>query len=116
MDAMALAYTRFADEHRAQFEVMFAALLDTGAAELGGGRNLRILEEIIREAQQTGEVRQGDSALLARVVWALVHGASMLRMDRDSEEPHFIRFSTEALRSGLSNPRMLSVPSQAGDV
>ena len=83
MDAMALAYARFADEHRAQFEVMFAALLEPGgAAEIGGGRNLRILEEIIREAQQTGEVRQGDPALLARVVWALVHGASMLRMGR----------------------------------
>ena len=76
MDAMALAYARFADEHRAQFEVMFAAVLEPGgAAEAGGGRNLRILEEAIGKAQQTGEVRQGDPALLARVVWALVHGA-----------------------------------------
>ena len=113
MDAMALAYARFADEHRAQFELMFAALLETGAAEIGGGRNLRILEEIIREAQQAGEVRQGDPVLLARVVWALVHGASMLRMSEDSEEPAFIRFSTEALRSGLSNRQMPSVSPQA---
>ena len=110
MDAMALAYARFADEHRAQFEVMFAALLEPGgAAEAGGGRNLRILEEAIREAQQTGEVRQGDPALLARVVWALVHGASMLRMEGEGAEPPFIRFSTEALRSGLSNRQMPSV-------
>jgi AcrR family transcriptional regulator len=101
MDAMALAYARFAHEHRAQFEVMFAALVESGATEIGGGRNLKILEEIIREAQQTGEVRQGDPALLARVVWALVHGASMLRMGGDCEEPSFIRFGTEALRSGL---------------
>ena len=28
MDAMALAYARFADEHRAQFEVMFAAITE----------------------------------------------------------------------------------------
>ena len=102
MDAMALAYACFADEHRAQFEVMFAALLEPGgAAVAGGGRNLRILEEVIREAQRKGEVRQGDPALLARVVWALVHGASMLHIDRDSAELPFIRFSTEALRSGL---------------
>jgi AcrR family transcriptional regulator len=110
MDAMALAYVRFAEEHRAEFEVMFAAALEPGgAAEAGGGQNLRILEEIIREAQKTGEVRQGDPVLLARVVWALVHGASMLRMDGDSAEAHFIRFSTEALRSGLSNRQMTSV-------
>ncbi len=106
MDAMSLAYARFADEHRAQFEVMFAAMQEPGAAEIGGGRNLRILEEIIRDAQQTGEVRQGDPALLARVVWALVHGASMLRMGGEGAESHFIRFSTEALRSGLSNGPM----------
>ena len=102
MDAMALAYARFADEHRAQFEVMFSAALEPGgAAEAGGGRNLKILEEAIREAQQTGEVRQGDPALLARVAWALVHGAGMLRMDADSADRPFVRFSTEALRSGL---------------
>jgi AcrR family transcriptional regulator len=116
MDAMALAYARFADEHRAQFEVMFAAVREPGgAAEAGGGRNLRILEEIIREAQRKGEVRQGDPALLARVVWVLIHGASMLRMDRDNAERPFIRFSTEALRSGLSNRQMPSVYPQTDD-
>ena len=116
MDAMALAYARFADEHRAQFEVMFAAVLQPGgAAEAGGGRNLRILEEAIRKAQQTGDVRQGDPALLARVVWALVHGASMLRRDGESAEPPVIRFSTEVLRSGLSNRQMPSVAPQAAD-
>ncbi len=113
MDAMAVAYARFAQEHRAQFEVMFAALLEPGgAAEAGGGRNLRILEEIIREAQHTGEVRQGDPAVLARVVWALVHGASMLRMDEGHVELAFMRFSTEALRSGLNNRQLPAASGQ----
>ena len=111
MDAMALAYARFADEHRAQFEVMFAAVLQPGgAAEAGGGRNLRILEETIRQAQQTGEVRQGDPALLARVVWALVHGASMLRRDGENVQPPLIRFSTEVLMSGLRSQQPPAVP------
>ena len=83
---------------------MFAAVLERpGAAETAAGRNLRILEEIISEAQKTGEVRQGDPVLLARVIWAMVHGASMLRIDEGSAERPFIRFSTEALRSGLIN-------------
>lgn len=102
MDAMALAYARFAEEHRAQFEVMFAALAADGDAAAGSGRNLRLLEEAIREAQRKGEVRQGDPGLLARVVWALVHGASMLRLGGVSAELPFILFSTEILRSGLS--------------
>jgi len=110
MDAIALAYARFANERRAQFEVMFAAVLEPGgAAETAASRNLRILEEIIREAQKTGEVRPGDPVLLARFVRAQVHSASMLRMDGDSAEAPFIRFSTEALRSGLSNREMPSV-------
>ena len=100
MDAMALAYARFAVEHRAEFEVMFAAALESGgAAEAGGGQNLRILEEIIREAQKTGEVRQGDPVLLARVVWAMVHGASMLRIDEGNAERPFIRFSPDFSRA-----------------
>ena len=115
MDAMALAYARFADEHRDQFEVMFAAVLKPGgAAEAGGGRNLKILEESIREAQRNGAIREGDPALLARVVWALVHGASMLRREGDSTDETLIRLSTEVLRSGLSSQQAPAVSPQAG--
>jgi hypothetical protein len=60
-----------------------------------------MLTDTIRAAQRRGEVRPGDPALLARVVWALAHGASMLQRDR--VEPQFIRFSNEVLRSGLND-------------
>jgi hypothetical protein len=66
-----------------------------------------MLTDTIREAQQRGEVRPGDPALLARVVWALVHGASMLQRDRT--EPQFIRFSNEVLRSGLNDGHAPSI-------
>ena len=116
MDAMALAYARFADEHRSEFEVMFAEVLAVGVARAaGGGRHLAILEATIREAQQNGEVRPGDPALLARAVWALVHGAGVLRLDTISLEPDFIRFSTEVLRSGLSSRPAPSVSPPAAD-
>jgi hypothetical protein len=52
MDAMALSHARFAGEHRAQFKLMFSAVLETGAAGIGGGRNLRILEEMIRQGSK----------------------------------------------------------------
>ena len=101
MDAMGIAYFRFANEHFAQFEVMFNALLEAGGgAAAESGRGFAILTETVREAQHQGEVRPGDPALLARVVWALVHGASMLQR---AGEPQFISFSNEVLRSGLND-------------
>jgi AcrR family transcriptional regulator len=114
MDAMGIAYFRFAQEHPAHFEVMFNSLLEAGggtAAE--SGMVFKMLTETIREAQQQTEVRPGDPALLARVVWALVHGASMLQ--RDSAEPQFIRFSNEVLRSGLNDTQGPSISAPAGD-
>ena len=114
MDAMSIAYFRFAQEHPAHFEVMFNALLEAGggtAAE--SGPVFTMLTETVREAQQQGEVRQGDPALLARVVWALVHGVSMLQ--RDSAESQFIRFSNEVLRSGLNDGPGPSISPQARD-
>jgi AcrR family transcriptional regulator len=101
MDAMCIAYFNFAREHPAYFEVMFNALFEACSQAAETGRVFAMLKEIIRAAQQQGEVRQDDPTLLARVVWALVHGASMLQ--RDTEETHFIRFSGEILRSGLSD-------------
>jgi hypothetical protein len=85
---------------------MFAAVLEAGdAVAAGGGGNLRILEDMIRQAQQRGEIRQGDPGLLARIVWALVHGASM-PIGGNEAEPCFIRFSAEVLRSGLIDRQM----------
>ena len=102
MDAMSVAYFDFARDHTAHFEVMFNSLLQAGggvAAETG--RVFAILKEVIHEAQQRGEVRQGDSALFARVVWALVHGVSMLQ--RNSADSQSIRLTNELLRSGLND-------------
>jgi AcrR family transcriptional regulator len=115
MDAMAVAYVRFANEHRAQFEVMYAALLEGSSSADGSGRGFMLFKETIREGQQHDEVRPGDPALLAHVVWALVHGVSVLRMDWDDLEPEFSRFSGQVLRSGLSERLRPAVSPQAAD-
>jgi AcrR family transcriptional regulator len=114
MDAMGIAYFRFATDHPAHFEVMFNALLEAGGgAAAESGRGFKLLTETIREAQQQREVRPGDPALLARVVWALVHGASMLQ--GDAAEPQFLRFCREVLRSGLNDGHGPQISSQARD-
>jgi AcrR family transcriptional regulator len=109
LPAMALAYVRFAAEHPAYYEVMFG--WPGGLTERpktpgeSAARAFGILEETIRQGQKTGEVQAGDSVLLARLVWAQVHGISMLRLAPDLSAngagTHFIEFSSEVLQTGL---------------
>jgi hypothetical protein len=72
-------------------------LIEEFALAAESGRGFTMLKDIIREAQQRGEVRRGDPSLLARVALALVLGASF-----DSEDPYFVCVSNEVLRSGLN--------------
>jgi AcrR family transcriptional regulator len=108
-EAMAVAYVRFAMEHRAHFEVMFGGggepqYLDA-SGEIEANRSFSVLEETVREGQQAGEVIEGDSVALARVLWALVHGISTLGLEQEAkngrEDADFTRFCTSVLQSGL---------------
>lgn len=100
MAAMAEAYVSFANEHRPYFDVMFSAPPHPGCgSEKAGERAFGILEGAIREGQRIGEIRAGDTVMLARSVWAMVHGISTLRLD--AGEPGFVRQTAEVLRSGL---------------
>jgi AcrR family transcriptional regulator len=112
IEAMGIAYVRFANDHRSHFEVMFAEPPEPGCPPSeAGARAFGILEQTIREGQQRGEVRAGDSLLLARTVWALVHGTSMLRLD--AEQPGFVQFSSEILRTGLDKSPSAVIPVEA---
>jgi AcrR family transcriptional regulator len=106
MSAMGLAYVRFAADHRAHFEVMFRPL-DPPRMSPAGARAFAILENTIREGQQSGDVRPGDSAALARLVWSMVHGISMLHLGQDAAGRKFTRLCTEILRAGLQPAALL---------
>jgi AcrR family transcriptional regulator len=101
ISAMGLAYVRFAADHRAHFEVMFRPL-DEPRMSPAGARAFAILEDTIREGQQSGDVRPGDSAAIARLVWSMVHGISMLHLGQNEAGAKFTLFSTEILLAGLS--------------
>jgi AcrR family transcriptional regulator len=108
LEAMGLAYLRFAVERRPYYEVMFGA----GCAEerSPGGpaarRAFEVLEAEIRAGQAAGDVRPGDSAALAKVVWALVHGIAMLRLETDFSPDgagtKFMRLASDVLGVGLA--------------
>jgi len=123
--AMALAYVRFAAEHRAHYEVMFGASRGPNAQGLpaseAGARAFGVLEQTIRAGQEAGEVRPGDPVQLARITWALVHGISMLGLEPDlgpsGAGTRFVAFSSEVLQTGLAAPppsRKRRTPSPRG--
>lgn len=104
LTSMALAYVRFAADHPAHYEVMFGTLGDTHDALTpvpSGARAFGILEETIREGQREGVVRAGDSTALANLVWAQVHGVSMLAMARGAEGRRFVEFCVGVLLRGM---------------
>jgi AcrR family transcriptional regulator len=110
LTAMALAYVRFAAHHSAYYEVMFGWRTSRGdhsKPSEQGARAFGILEQTIREGQQTGEVRPGDTVMLARLVWAQVHGISTLGLYPDlgpeGAGAKFVEFCSEILQGGLSS-------------
>jgi AcrR family transcriptional regulator len=84
MRALSVAYVRFAREYPAYFEVMFspAGEPETRHRSEAGERAFEALHQTIRDGQQTGDVRAGDSLLLACAAWAIVHGIATLQLER----------------------------------
>lgn len=109
LDAMALAYVRFSMDHQAYYEIMFSPPVQGDGEEKphspAGERAFRILLQTIVDGQATGEARDGDTMMLARTVWSLVHGISTLRHETDMTEQgagaRFVLFCAEILRTGL---------------
>jgi len=86
MNGMGVAYVQFAREYPAYFEVMFGGAQDVAVkAEekcAEEERAFQVLEQAIVDGQARGEVRAGDSRLMACAAWSLVHGIGALRLDQ----------------------------------
>lgn len=83
--AMGRAYLKFAVEHRAYYEVMFGLGCDIGPRRPGGSeagaRAFGVLAGTVMEGQIKGEIREGDTRIMATLIWATVHGIATLRPD-----------------------------------
>jgi hypothetical protein len=104
---MGLAYVRFAAERPAHYEVMFSSRNEEFEEKTwvrAGKHAFSILEDTVRDGQRTGEVREGDSNALARLIWATVHGISTLGLDGDSSSKKpspLMKLCSDILRKGL---------------
>jgi AcrR family transcriptional regulator len=118
-EAMGRAYVRFALRHPSHYRVMFGGHLDPTHRQAiaddqrADGRDAKdafgVLVQAIVEQQQLGIVRPDDPQTLAMYIWSVVHGVSMLAIDRLLESPREIEeltgFAIERIRTGIAAPK-----------
>lgn len=102
-----VAYVRFAGEQPAHFRVMFEVELREEATQVAAASSFLALLKWVELAQDSGEIRRGDSTRLARFAWSLVHGISelvvrgKLPLESTAARDRFARDAVEGLLSGL---------------
>jgi AcrR family transcriptional regulator len=110
-EKMGEAYVRFAVTNPSHYRVMFGGLLEAGESnpELGEQATdaFQVLVDALAEQQEAGLVRKDDTLLLARYIWAVVHGVAMLALDGQLQHKHtdagaLIRFANERIRTGIA--------------
>src|SRR5579863_1975934 len=90
-DAMHRAYVQFAVAHPSHYRVMFGGFIESAAKDdhftYEAKAAFQVLLDALVEQQNAGDIRQDDPVLMARFVWALVHGTAMLFIDGQLPEP-----------------------------
>jgi AcrR family transcriptional regulator len=83
--AMARAYVQFAVEHPSHYRVMFGGFIESAAKDdqfiAEAKAAFQVLVDALVEQQNAGAIRRDEPVLMARLVWALVHGTAMLVID-----------------------------------
>jgi AcrR family transcriptional regulator len=83
--AMGKAYVQFAVAHPSHYRVMFGGFIESAAKDdrfvAEAKATFQVLVDALAEQQNAGDIRREDAVLMARFVWALVHGTAMLIID-----------------------------------
>jgi AcrR family transcriptional regulator len=107
--SMGVAYVRFAVANPSHYRVMFGGFVEAQprepelAVEATGA--FQALVDALATLKRDGVVRGDDTVLMARFVWAVVHGVAMLAIDGQLREPgsvdELMRYALERLRTGI---------------
>jgi AcrR family transcriptional regulator len=107
--AMGAAYVHFAIDNPSRYRVMFGGFVDPQAhdpelaAEAEGA--FQALVSALATLQESAIVRVDDAVLMARYVWALVHGLAMLGIDGQLREKgaieELMHYAFARLRTGI---------------
>jgi AcrR family transcriptional regulator len=89
-EAMARAYVQFAVAHPSHYRVIFGGFIESATKNeefLGEAKAaFQVLVDALADQQNNGLIRRDDPVLMARYVWAVVHGISMLVIDGQLRE------------------------------
>jgi AcrR family transcriptional regulator len=84
-DAMGKAYVQFAVDHPSHYRVMFGGFMESAPKDdhfvTEAKAAFQVLVDALVEQQNAGDMRRDDPVVMARFVWALVHGTAMLFID-----------------------------------
>jgi|SRR6516225_1279935 AcrR family transcriptional regulator len=88
--AMGKAYVQFAVAHPSHYRVMFGGFIESAAKDdhfiAEAKAAFQVLVDALVEQQNAGDIRRDDPMMMARFVWALVHGTAMLFIDGQLSE------------------------------
>jgi len=110
LDAIAMAYVRFAINHPSYYRVMFGGFVDSRAKDpqfvVEATATFDVLVRTLVELQEDGLVRTDEPRQLARFVWATFHGVAMLGIDGQLKHQHvdareLIQYVVDRLRPAL---------------
>jgi AcrR family transcriptional regulator len=109
VDAMGVAYVRFAVANSSHYRVMFGGFVDPEDREselaTEGAGAFQALVDALTALQGDGLVRADDIVTMASFVWAVVHGVAMLGIDGQMRETveieQLTRYALERLWSGI---------------
>jgi AcrR family transcriptional regulator len=109
-DAMGAAYVQFAVAHPSHYRVMFGRFLESCSKDAEfiqeATAAFQVLVDSLVEQQRSGLVRRDDPVLLARFIWSVVHGISMLVIDGqlrglDERGEALNRYAIERIRAAI---------------
>ncbi len=82
LEALGLAYLRFAEEHASHFALMFRTdLFDMGIIDVESAKAFAVLETSVRAAQEAGWHRDVATSTVATLLWSTVHGHAQLEAE-----------------------------------
>lgn len=109
-DAMGAAYVQFAVAHPSHYRVMFGRFLESCSKDAEfiqeATAAFQVLVDSLIEQQSAGLIRRDDPVLLARFIWSVVHGISMLVIDGqlrglDERGEALNRYAIERIRAAI---------------
>jgi AcrR family transcriptional regulator len=110
-EAMGLAYVRFAVAHPSHYRVMFGRFAESCSKDEEFVQEARgafqVLVDSLVSQQRAELVRQDEPVLLARFIWSVVHGVSMLAIDgqlrgQDERAEALAAYATARLRQAIA--------------